>query len=586
MHSRRIFLLLLCLSSVVVTSLFSPTRRPNIIWLQADSVDGRLFDPTDTIMYSKLLIDAVRTNYLDLGVQFSRHYTNSPQCVPSRTSMVTSRYIHDSWTPNNGQGLARSTLTGLIDVNCIAVWHNRTYCETTAARQNVNKTMIDVVKDAGYRFAPFGRFDIGAGILQDYLGTDGDGWHDGPEIGILARGAAIDGAIDARGPRVNTDSIDPNPYPADERRAEAAKAWLHSDVPDAFPKPFFFWTGLMVPHPPYDTNKSWLSHVNASSPTDVPQQIARNLTHYYDSFMSRKKHVLDEFPTYTDNDITNMRRAYWGAVAESTELLREILLSAYNTGHLNNTIVIITSDHGEMSLENRQDLKSSMREPSSRVPLIIIPFNVEGMTHTKGKIVTELTSHLDILPTLTELVGGISPTGTRGISLVPFLLDTPPSPAPPQRKGFIVSTYASNYAPSGSYMIRIDDFKLITFGHYFPWQNTSILPPQLFNLLLDPFELNDISSANPSIVSNLTSILENELGNGPGSIDAIEADLMLDNIARFHDVWFSQCTGDELVAAFLTNFIGSQRDDIIQRVTLWFGKSPLDATGVGGTCPK
>jgi len=41
---------------------------------------------------------------------------------------------------------------------------------------------------------PFGRFDIGAGILDDYPGTDGDGWHDGPELGILARGAAIEGA--------------------------------------------------------------------------------------------------------------------------------------------------------------------------------------------------------------------------------------------------------------------------------------------------------------------------------------------------------------------------------------------------------
>jgi hypothetical protein len=79
---------------------------------------------------------------------------------------------------------------------------------------------------------------IGAGVLQDYPGTDGDGWHDGPELGILARGAAIPGAIDARGPRANTDSSDPDAYPADQRRAGAAKAWLLGDEP-AGREPFF-----------------------------------------------------------------------------------------------------------------------------------------------------------------------------------------------------------------------------------------------------------------------------------------------------------------------------------------------------------
>jgi arylsulfatase K len=560
--------------------LYAPSRRPNIIWLQADSVDGRLFDPTSD-MYTKLLIDAVRENYLNFGVNFVRHYTNSPQCVPSRTSMVTSRYVHDSWTPNNGQGLARSTVTGLLDENCVSTWGNRSFCEMTAARQNVSKTLIDVVKDSGYRFAPFGRFDFGGGILQDYPGTDGDGWHDGPELGILARGAAIDGPIDSRGPRANTNSNDPNPFPADQRRAENAKAWLHADDPLAS-KPFFFWTGLMIPHAPFISNSTWETHVNATSPSDCPEQVAENATHYYDSFMSKKKHVWDEFASYSDADITRMRTAYWGAVAEASELLREILLAAYNTGHLNNTILIWTSDHGEMSLENRQDLKSSMREPSVRVPLVIVPFGVEGMTKTKGKVITDLTSHLDVLPTLAELAGGTLPPGVRGQSLVSYLVDDPPPSASP-RKEFVVSTYASNYAPTGSYSIRSGDYKLITFGHFFPWLNATLLPPQLFNLREDPFELNDVSLANPSIVANLTATLESELG---GSIAGIEAELMSDNLARFNDVWFAHCTGEELVASFLSTFIGSQRDDVIERVTNWFGRSPLAAMGPGGECPK
>ena len=556
--------------------------RPNIIWLQADSVDGRLFDPTDTDMFGKLLIDALRSNYLSQGVTFVRHYANSPQCVPSRTSMVTSRYAHEAWTPNNGQGIARSTKTGALDSNCVLAW-NKAFCEATAARQNISATLIDAVQAAGYRFAPFGRFDIGAGVLDDYPGTDGDGWHDGPELGILARGAAIEGAIDSRGPRDNTDTADPDAYPADQRRAGAARAWLLADEPRG-KAPFFLWCGLMIPHPPYDSNATWAAHVNASAP-DVPAQVPRNATHAYDAFMSRAKHVWGEFPAYSDADITRMRAAYWGAVAEMSELLRELLHAADASGHLNNTVVIITSDHGEMALEHRQDLKSSMHEPSVRVPLVVIPFGVPGMARAAGKVVVNISSHLDVWPTLAELAGAaLPPGGARGESLVPFLLDAPPAAAPP-RKGYAVATYASNYAPTGSYMIRSGQYKLVAFGHAFPWLNATVFPPQLFDVEADPFELADIAPGNAATVAALTATLEAELG-GAGSLARIEQELMDDNSARFRDEWFERCTGEELVAAFLSNFIGSERAAVVARVTEWFGTSPLDATGKGGTCPK
>jgi arylsulfatase A-like enzyme len=568
--------------ALLALSLLSASAgAPNIIFLQADSVDGRLFDPTDTAMYATLLVDALRVNYLSRGVTFARHYTNSPQCVPSRTSMFTSRYVHDSWTPNNGQGLARSTRTGALDESCVAHW-GRAACAAMADRQNVSATLVDAVRAAGYRFAPFGRFDVGAGILQDYAGTDGDGFHDGPELGILARGAALPGAIDARGPLANLDAADADPYPADARRAAAAKAWLLGDDP-AGKAPFFLWCGLMVPHPPYDTNRTWAAHVAPGAP-GVPAQAPRLAAHWYDAFMSEKKHVWAEFPQYTDANISAMRRAYWGAVAEASELIRQVLHAAEVTGHLNNTIVVVTSDHGEQSLEARQDLKSSLREPSARVPLVVIPFGVAGMAATAGRVVTALTSHLDILPTLVELAGGRTFAGARGYSLVPFLLDVPPAPPPP-RPAFVVSTYASNYAPTGSYMMRAAQWKLITFGHAFPWLNSSALPPQLFDLGADPRELVDVAAANAPVVAALTAQLEAELG-GAGSIERIERALMDDNVAQFMRVWFAQCTGEELVAALLANFIGLERAFAVERVTAWLGVSPLNATGPGGACPK
>ena len=148
---------------------------PNIMFLQSDSFDGRLMDPTDVTMAYKLILGELRNDFISKGTTFARHYCNSPQCVPSRTSMATGRYVHDSLTANNGQGIARSTKTGLLDKNCVANWDSN-WCSDLAIQQNISATLVDMMAGAGYELALFGRFDMGAGILQDYPGTTGDGW--------------------------------------------------------------------------------------------------------------------------------------------------------------------------------------------------------------------------------------------------------------------------------------------------------------------------------------------------------------------------------------------------------------------------
>jgi glycosyltransferase involved in cell wall biosynthesis len=100
-------------------------------------------------MYAKLQLEAFKATWLSQAVVFTRHYTNSPQCVPSRTSMVTGRYVHETGTTNNGEGLARSTKTGQLDSSCVAQWGAPT-CAAFAARQSTNYTFLDLLAAAGY----------------------------------------------------------------------------------------------------------------------------------------------------------------------------------------------------------------------------------------------------------------------------------------------------------------------------------------------------------------------------------------------------------------------------------------------------
>ena len=552
-------------------------QPPNIIWLQGDSIDGRLFDPTDADLGTKLQLQGF-TKWVEQGVTFARHYANSPQCVPSRSSMMTGLHVHESLSPNNGQGLAFSTKTGALDSNCVLVW-SRAWCRALAARQaaaGVNATILDQAAAQGYELALFGRFDAGAGILDDYAGTTGDGWHDGPELGILARGAAIWGAVD-REPWARTDGSDPNPFPNDVYKQQEVLDWIEKrgsgrGAAAAAAAPFFLWLGVMCPHPPYDTNSTWLAHVNASGAFDVPAQLPREATHPYDAYMSNAKQMWAL--NYTALQVREMRRAYWGAVAEAAILMREVILHASNYGLLENTVVIITSDHGEMGIEHRMDLKSSLREPSTRVPLVVIPFNVPGLVGG-GRVVTNLTSHLDIFPTLAELGGGGAPPPPRlkGRSLVPFLRAAPPPPRPNQ----VALQYHSNYAPCGSYSLRTPEWKLIAFGRV----NGTQLPSQLFAVDGDPREMVDVAAANPAVVAALTAALEAELG---APLAAIEEAMLADNLQNYLAVWHATCTGEELVQALVGSFLGATGADVVERVTAWAGVSPRNATGRGGAC--
>jgi arylsulfatase A-like enzyme len=65
------------------------------------------------------------------------------------------------------------------------------------------------------------------------------------------------------------------------------------------------------------------------------------------------------------------------------------------------------------------DYKNSLYDPSSRVPLVISAYGVPGFNGA-GSAVTNITSHVDILPTLVDIAGGTVPSWARGASLAPF----------------------------------------------------------------------------------------------------------------------------------------------------------------------
>jgi hypothetical protein len=114
---------------------------PNILFLMCDSMDGRVIDPTSPV--SKMVATPNLDQLATTGVNFIRTYAASPQCVPSRTSMLAGRRTDQIRAFSNGNGLAGDP-SGKLDKMCLKVY-DREVCESWATTQRVNSTFFDAL---------------------------------------------------------------------------------------------------------------------------------------------------------------------------------------------------------------------------------------------------------------------------------------------------------------------------------------------------------------------------------------------------------------------------------------------------------
>ena len=165
-------------------------------------------------------------------------------------------------------------------------------------------------------------------------------------------------------------------------------------------------------------------------------------------------------------------------VTEVDELVGNVIDELDRTGQRDNTLIIYTSDHGEMLGEHGLWLKNTLLENAARVPLI---FSGPGMP--KGKSISTPVSHVDMVATMME-IGGAATTGLRGHALGPMARGESSS-----HPGFAYSESHSEGNCTGSFMIRKGDWKYL----YFTGGEAL-----LFNMKDDPGELRQSDRSTPS----------------------------------------------------------------------------------------
>ncbi len=235
------------------------------------------------------------------------------------------------------------------------------------------------------------------------------------------------------------------------------------------PRPFLLVASFSHPHDPFAVPQRYWDLYRDE---DIDMPAAGNAL---DPHSRRLRHVcaMDSEPV-TEAQVRAARRAYYGAIAYIDEQLGRLMQALRSAALAEDTIVVLTSDHGEMLGERGLWYKMSFFEGACRVPLVIA-----SPDRFEPRRVTASVSLVDLMPTLIELAGGNMQSlgiGVDGQSLTPHLRGA---------SGHDEATgeYLAEGAIAPIVMIRRGRYKFI---------HSPADPDQLFDLSGDPGERDNL----------------------------------------------------------------------------------------------
>jgi choline-sulfatase len=421
---------------------------PNIVLIMADQLA-----PQFTGAYGHPI---VKTPHLDAlaarGARFDAAYCNSPLCAPSRFSFMS------------GQLVSR---IGAYDNACefpAAIPTFAHYLNAAGYRTCLSGKMHFVGPDQKHGFTDRVTTDI---YPSDFAWTPNwskpleriDKWYHNmstvQESGMAMASYQID----------YDDEVD-----------YAANRWLMNRARDKAAgngQPFCLVASFIHPHDPYVARPEWWDLYDDA---EIDMPVTQMAPDEHDPFARR---VLDGIEAsdveLTDDEIRAARRAYYANVSYFDSKIGALVKTLEETDALDNTIIIVTADHGDMLGERNLWYKMTFFERSVRVPMVMA-----GPGIVPGEI-ANACSVVDLLPTFLDIAGQSDMTlaqAVDGRSLLPLAQGNQ------EDTSEAIAEYLAEMAADPVFMIRRGDMKYI---------HCDLDPPQLYDVISDPEERRNLA---------------------------------------------------------------------------------------------
>ncbi len=340
------------------------------------------------------------------GALFEQAYCTQPVCSPSRASVLTGLYPHAHGVPQNNIPLAAEI-----------------------------PTLAELLRPHGYATGYVGKWHLGNELGRPELGTHGfDSWVSTEDQ--YTRDRAAEGFSDYYHFLVSRG------YEPPDTAADGAKVFSRptaAKLPEEVGKPafqagacvdflernrdrpFLLMVNFLEPHPPYigpfddrydpervPLPESWYRAMEPSVPARYRQ---------------RRREYEVRLPQVDTNDERGwkaLKARYWGSCTLVDKYVGKILDRLEVLGLADDTVVVYSTDHGDMMGEHRLIQKSVPYEGATHVPLIV---RAPGVEAAQGRRLATPVSQVHLVPTLLDLLGQPVPGHVQGTSLVPLLAE-------------------------------------------------------------------------------------------------------------------------------------------------------------------
>jgi arylsulfatase A-like enzyme len=370
-------------------------ERPNILFIAVDDLNDWI-EPLGGHPQAR----TPNLNRLaDQAVTFTRAYTASPGCNPSRTALLTGMHTYTTGMYSNYQWW-REVLPNAV-------------------------TLPKYFSQNGY-------WSAGAGKIFHNNMPDSASWDD---YFPSKEKHMPDYFYPNRGSTVNMPKFEdmygdfdwsPIDIPDEETGDYQSVQWVIQQLERDHERPFFLAAGIYRPHVPWYVPRKYFDMFPIES-----VQLPRVLENDLDDIGERGRDIAYRAGNYHRHVVEasqwqNAVQGYLASVAYADALVGKLLDALAGSPYADNTIVVLWSDHGWQLGEKEHWRKFALWDNVARVVLMMkVPEGVVALANgtPAGARSDRVTSLLDIFPTLVELAGLPEPGNLDGHSLVPLLVD-------------------------------------------------------------------------------------------------------------------------------------------------------------------